>query len=143
MADGTDNLWEDLVLAILSVCQYSLEKTYLAVETLRREGLFDPQNLMRWTPEEIGTRLRLGGYDRGDFMTSLFASRLASLGKLVKSRGVEECQTVLQRGKTNEIKHFLLPVKGIGPRVLVNFFALRNAPSLARLKSSGTGSSLS
>jgi hypothetical protein len=129
MTDRTDILWEDLVLAILSVNQYSLEKTYLAVETLRREGLFHPQNLARWTSKEIGTRLRNGGYDRGGFMTWLFADRLESLGKFVESVGVEECEKVLLRGETNEVKRFLQPVNGIGPKVLANFFVLQNRSS--------------
>jgi hypothetical protein len=129
MTDRTDTLWEDLVLAILSVNQYSLEKTYLAVETLRREGLFKPQNLAQWTSKEIGARLRNGGYDRGGFMTWLFADRLESLGKFVDSVGVEACEKVLLRGEANEVKRFLQPVNGIGPKVLANFFVLRNTPS--------------
>jgi hypothetical protein len=129
MTDRTDILWEDLVLAILSVNQYSLEKTYLAAETLRREGLFHPQNLARWTSKEIGTRLRNGGYDRGGFMTWLFADRLESLGKFVESVGVEECEKVLLRAETNEVKGFLQPVNGIGPKVLANFFVLQNRSS--------------
>jgi hypothetical protein len=127
MTDETENIWEDLILAILSVNQYSLEKTYSAVEALRREGMFRPQNLLRWTAEEIGTRLRLGGYDRGDFMTRLFAGRLASLGTFVKFTGVEECERVLRKGSSAEVKQLLTPVKGIGPTVLANFFLLRDS----------------
>ena len=129
MTDRPNTLWEDLVLAILSVNRYSLAKTYLAVETLRREGLFHPQNLAGWTSKEIGTRLRNGGYDRGGFMTWLFADRLESLGKFVESVGIEECEKVLRRGEANEVKHFLQPVNGIGPKVLENFFVLRDTPS--------------
>lgn len=64
MATNRDNPWEDLIVAILSVNNYSLEKTYSAIETLRGEGLFHPENLVRWTSKEIGTRLRRGGYNR-------------------------------------------------------------------------------
>jgi hypothetical protein len=112
MPNEIDPLWEDLILAILSVNRYSLEKIYLA-----------------WTPEEIGIRLRRGGYDRGDFMTNLFANRLASLGAFIKSTGVKECERILRKGKTSEINQFLQPIKGIGPQVLINFLLLRNASS--------------
>lgn len=125
MADETDDPWEDLVLAILAVNQYSLEKTYLAVEALRGEGLFRPENLVNWSPEEIETRLRRGQCDRGDFMTRLFARRLASLGEFLKSAGVEECGRVLRKCEATEVRRLLLPVKGIGPKVLANFFLLR------------------
>jgi endonuclease III-like uncharacterized protein len=125
MTEETGTIWEDLILAILSTNNYSLEKTYSAIDTLRREKLFDPQNLVRWTSEEIRVRLRRGGYDRGDFMTRLFADRLASLGQFVKSVGVEECERVLQKGKTSEVSKLLLTVKGIGPKVLESFYLLR------------------
>ena len=125
MAEEKGSIWEDLILAILSTNNYSLEKTYSTIEALRRERLFDPQNLVRWTSEEIGARLRRGGYDRGDFMTRLFADRLSSLGQFLKSVGIEECERVLQKGKTSEVSKLLLTVKGIGPRVLESFFLLR------------------
>jgi len=129
MTDETAHLWEDLVLAILSVNTYPLEKTYLAVETLRREGIFDPQNLMRWKAEEIGIHLRRGGYDRGEYMTNLFAERLAALGAFANSVGIEECEQVLRKGGATEVRQFLKPVKGIGPQVLINFSLLRTTPS--------------
>lgn len=129
MADRIDNPWEDLVLAILSVNKYSLEKTFLVVETLRGEGLFQPENLVRWTPEEIGVCLKRGGYDRGDFMTRLFADRLASLGMFVKSTGVKECERVLRSGGANTLERFLFPVRGIGPKVVENFVLLRSVSS--------------
>ena len=62
-------------------------------------------------------------------MTWLFADRLESLGKFVESVGVEECEKVLLRGETNEVKRFLQPVNGIGPKVLANFFVLQNRSS--------------
>ena len=129
MTGEQDLLWEDLTLAILSVNRYPLEKTYAAIETLRREGLFCPRNLMQWTSEEIGIRLRRGGYDRSKFMINLFANRLASLGLFIKSTGVEECERILRKGEATELRQFLQPVKGIGPFVLTNFSLLRKASS--------------
>jgi|SRR5215469_4254572 len=125
MSNRKDCVWEDLILSMLSVNNYSLERTYLAVETLRNEGLFRPENLMRWSLGEIEERLQRGGYDRGKFMTTLFASRILSLGVFVKSRGPEQCEAILQKGDSSEIKGFLSNVKGIGPKVLDNFHLLR------------------
>lgn len=124
----TPHVWEDLVLSILSVNNCPLEKTYLAVETLRREGLFDTQNLMQWNWVEMVRHLKLGGYDRGDFVTGLIADRLMSLGTLIKSVGATECERVLREGSDNEVKEFLKPVSGIGPKVLVSFLFLRKQP---------------
>jgi hypothetical protein len=117
--------WEDLVVAILSVNQYSLERTYGALPGLREQKVIDPFNLVQWETEEIEAKLRASGCDRGSFMTALFAKRLSALGALVKARGVNECEKILESQDTNAIEALLLPVKGIGPVVLRNFYSLR------------------
>lgn len=120
-----DNPWEDLVVAILAVNQYSLEKTYLLLPGLRKAGLTDAGNLSRWTQEELLERLKEAGCDRGSFMTALFAQRLCALGALIQQRGVENCNEVVAGTRIGAIEKLLLPVKGIGPKVLKNFYALR------------------
>lgn len=119
------DVWEDLVLAILSVNNYSLEKAYSAVDSLRGEGVFDPKKLARWTLEEIALRLRRGGYDRGEYLTKLLANRLMSLAVFVDRVGIEEAERILTTYGKTEIGQFLQPVSGIGPQVLVNFSVLR------------------
>jgi endonuclease III-like uncharacterized protein len=129
MTNGDAGLWEDLVVAILSVNNYSIEKTYSKIKEMRREKLFEPENLMRWSPVEIARRMKRAGYDRGQFMTSLFAERLSSLGKHLQGAGIEHCREVLAKGSTDAIKRLLLMIKGIGPKVLANFFILRGIES--------------
>lgn len=129
MPEDADNLWEDLVLSILAVNQYSLERTYRAASGLRSQGLFQPEKLADWSPEEIARRLRCGDCDRGDFMTGLFARRLFSLGQFVQSAGVSEVERVLRVGTPSDVKQLLLRVNGIGPKVLANFFLLRRRPA--------------
>jgi endonuclease III-like uncharacterized protein len=120
-----DNPWEDLVISILSVNQYSLEKAYVQAPLLRENGLFSPENLSKWDIEEIAARLRSSGYDRGSFMTNLFAVRLACLGVAAISSGLPESGRILLSNEPKAIRSFLLPIKGIGPQVLQNFFLLR------------------
>lgn len=125
MPKSSDTVWEDLVLSILSVNQYSLEKTYACLEGLRREGLFEPETLISCSPEEIVARLKRGGCYRGVFMTTLFAHRLSSLGYFLEGKGIGVCEDVLRSGDASAIKGLLMPVNGIGPKVLQNFFILR------------------
>jgi len=120
-----DNPWEDLVISILSVNRYSIERTYRSIDGLRKEGLFDPRRLMNWDESEIGERLRSAGYDRGPFMTSLFALRLSNLGALIESKDVDICTNVISGRDTRAIEELLLPVNGIGPSVIANFYMLR------------------
>ena len=124
--ESSDDPWEDLVVAILSVNQYSLERTYGAIEGLRREHIAAPSNLARWLPQEIEERLRAAGCDRGTFMTGLFARRLCALGALVRDKGADACRSVIGGSDMEAIQGLLLPVHGIGPVVLRKFFVLRN-----------------
>lgn len=121
-----DNPWEDLVVSILSVNQYSLERTYGAVDGLRKERLIEPASLADWQSEEVEIRLRAAGCDRGAFMTRLFAERLRALGDLIRSKGCGECERVIAGRDVKAIESLLLPVKGIGPVVLRQFFLLRD-----------------
>src|SRR5437588_12378095 len=121
----SSDVWEDLILAILSVNRYSLEKTYSAVDSLRREALFDPKKLAGWTLEDIAIRLRRGGYDRGDYLTKLLANRLMSLGVFVERVGIEKSERILTTYGKTEIGQFLQPVNGVGPPVPINFSVLR------------------
>lgn len=122
---SSDSPWEDLVISILAVNQYSLEKTYACKAGLQAQGLTLPGTLLELAPAEIERRLKAGGCDRGTFMTSLFAKRLAALGEYVRSVGVEQSGGILAGGSRQRIEQFLEPVNGIGPVVLRNFFLLR------------------
>ena len=106
--------------------RYSLERTYSSFERLREQGLVDPNQLVCLGPGEIVARLKSAGYDRGPFMTNLFALRLCNLGMLIELRGVEACTKILSSADKTAIKELLLPVNGIGPKVIENFVFLRN-----------------
>jgi hypothetical protein len=75
--------WDDLLISILSVNQYSLERTYDLLQGLHKQNITDPVSLAYWEPQKIEMRLRAGGYDRGSFMTRLFAERLSALGAFI------------------------------------------------------------
>jgi hypothetical protein len=123
---ATDDLWGDLVVSILSVNRYSLERTYSSFECLREQGLVDPNQLVWLGPAEIVARLKSAGYDRGPFMTNLFALRVCNLGMLIELRGVETCTKILSSADKTAIKELLLAVNEIGPKVIENFVFLRN-----------------
>jgi len=83
---------------------------------------------MRWEQDEIVRRLKSAGCDRGQFMTNLFALRLAALGKMIKVKGIDACTKIISGRDTRAIEELLLPVNGIGPMVLENFYVLRGIP---------------
>jgi len=125
---AVDDPWEDLVVSILSVNQYSLERTFTSIAGLREHGLFDPTKLRQWEHGELVARLKAAGCDRGSFMTSLFALRLANLGALIQNKGIDSCTKAISGRDTRAIEELLLPVNGIGPKVITNFYLLRDIP---------------
>jgi hypothetical protein len=123
--DAQDELWGDLVVSILSVNNWSLESAYAGLPGLQSGGLCSPENLVKWDVEEIVAGLKNAGFDRGPFMTTLFARRLASLGVAVGTMGVEDFSRSLSSKQRTKVSNLLMPINGIGPRVLANFFLLR------------------
>ncbi len=123
--ENAESAWDDLVVSILAVNHYSLERTYALLSGLRGQGLTNPSALADGDVDDIERRLRTSGYDRGPFMTRLFAQRLAALGDLIRAKGAPECEQALGGNNRAAIKELLLPVKGIGSVVLGNFFILR------------------
>lgn len=119
------NPWADLVIAILSVNNYPLEKTFALFESLEDNGLFDPTVLAGLSATDVARKLGAAGYNRGDTMTAIFTERLSSLGQLTSSVPVESASRILKTGDHKEVSSLLSSVKGIGPKVLANFFLLR------------------
>ena|SRR5215467_4338315 len=123
------SVWDDLVVSVLAVIRYSLESTYKYLDGLREQGLTDPANLARWDTQEIKKRLKACGLDRGPFLTKLFAERLSALGLFAARVGVSKCSEIISGSDPEAIDRLLMPVKGIGPVVLDNFYILRNLRS--------------
>ena len=128
-AVSSDDSWEDLVVSILAVNQYSLERAHGLLGELREQRLTDPKFLEQWEPEEVEKRLKATGFDRGPFMNRLFAGRLSGLGEMVRSKGIDTCTKVIGSRKPDEIAALLKDVKGIGPVVLRNYYVLRGFQS--------------
>lgn len=117
--------WADLVMAILSVNNYPLDRTFALFEGLKAEGLFEPLVLAEATASGIARKLGAAGYNRGHGMTQIFTERLLSLGGFLREQSIEDVQRVLVHGSREHVCQTLGPIKGIGPRVLDNFFVLR------------------
>ena len=118
--------WADLVVALLSVNNYPLEKTFGLLDPLRENRLCDPAFLGSCDAAEIARRLNAAGYRRGATMLAIFTDRLASLGLLATTQSIESSTRILTTGSRDAVSSLLAPVKGIGPRVLATFFLLRD-----------------
>jgi endonuclease III-like uncharacterized protein len=118
------DVWEDIVLAMLAVYQYPIDRIETKRDAMRRADLFDPRKLASSSIKVLTEELRTAGYDRGG-LTWQYADRLISLGKHVARCDSEELQRLLRAGGVEEIRRVLLPIYGVGPKVVENFGELR------------------
>jgi hypothetical protein len=114
---------ENLVIAMLAVSQYPIERALGLRDRLRDAGLLDPRNLATWTVARVADELRSSGYDRGR-LTSMYADRLVSLGKVYEGER-ERCEEILREGSDEAVRQLLAPWHGIGPTVIASFLNLR------------------
>lgn len=124
-AKADHNPWADLVMAMLAVNSYPLERAFSLLEPLAQAGLTDPETLHASSEAEIAVKLCAAGYDRGPYMTGLFSRRLSALGRVAAKHGFDELSRVLMGTDAGAIKDALMPIHGVGPRVLHNFLLLR------------------
>jgi hypothetical protein len=117
--------YESLIVAMLSVNNYPLEKTWKIRAGLEKEGLFDPKTLASLSLENLFERLRRAGYDRGEFLTDLLAARLQSAGEFLVAYGIDNATRALSHGSAEDVQAMLKKVRGIGPSVVRNFLLLR------------------
>ncbi len=118
--------WGYLVVSILSVNNYLLERAYGLLERLEKEGLLDPARLGQWDIGEVVGRLDRAGYGRGPGITKIVAERMVALGVWASKREFEKCTRDLVTMPDDEVGELLLSVKGVGPMVLRNFLLLRS-----------------
>lgn len=124
MSESLCNYWKYLVISLLSVNQYKLEKTYLIAQELDNVGLFLPSNLVEWDTDKILAKLIEAECDRGEFMNDIFSSRIREIGKTIEHYGQNYCEEIFLTKDKQTIEDFLIPIHGIGKKVISNFFLL-------------------
>ena len=120
-------IFEYLTISLLSVNNYPLERSWGLRDGLRRAGLCDPTHVASLSEEELGSRLKRAGYDRGDFLSGLVASRLSTVAHYLTDIGWHSAATRLTEGSPAEVTALLIQAKGVGPVVIRNFLFLRDS----------------
>jgi hypothetical protein len=72
----TSRLFQDLVIAMLDVNLWTLERAASLANGVRDAGLADLAAVRSMGVDEFAARLANAGYKRGSFMEKLFASRM-------------------------------------------------------------------
>src|SRR5438552_1264993 len=92
------DVFNDLVIALLSVNGYRVEKTRPLQHALEQAGLFDLKAVGNLREDEVADRLRVAGYNRGEFLTRLMAARLVALSQYLCSLGWKAARELLESG---------------------------------------------
>lgn len=116
---------EDLVIAVLAVNRWSLEKVFSIRDGLDKQGLFDFDSLAQVDPGAIAKKLEAAGYKRGDYMTLMMASRLKGIAEQMGPAKRGEMMAFLEQGDRRELETLLLGLTGVGPSVFEQFLCLR------------------
>jgi 3-methyladenine DNA glycosylase/8-oxoguanine DNA glycosylase len=117
----TVNPFEDLVIAVLAVNNFSLERAYSLREALDREGLFSVKTIRELPVQEVAAALERAKYQRGSFMTPLLARRLKTLADVA---GRDNFTESISSKDPDRITKALTGIPGIGPTVMKNYLLL-------------------
>jgi hypothetical protein len=120
-----EDVWTDFVISVLSVNNWSVERTYKLVDGLVNSGLTDTSKLVKLTEAEILQRLKRAGYDRGEYMNRLFAARLTGLREFIETHGVDIATELISEKDRRTVAKTLSGIYGVGPAVIRNFCLLR------------------
>lgn len=122
-----EDIASDLLIALLAVNSWTLEKVGSLYEQIRANGLFDISVLARLDVEQIRERLAAAGYNRGPVLGAMMALRMHHVGLALAEGGADLLAGVESKGDTTAAREYLLTLNGVGPAVVENYLLLRSS----------------
>lgn len=115
----------DLVMAILAVNQWRLDQSSEIYDGLLREGLFDPEKIQQMSDEDVFRALTSAGYKKSAYVKGLICDRLKDLAEKLSGSKRDYFHNLIHTGHSDELKAFVMDIKGVGPMVYENFCLLQ------------------
>ncbi len=122
----TDYIAENILISILAVNGWTVDRVCPLTERFRAVGLLDFATISGLSIEDIAERLARAGYARGDYMTLLLAARVVSLATALTAAELSRLKQCLVEGRTTDVSETLRGIKGVGPVVLETFWSLQH-----------------
>ena len=107
---------EAIVVSLLAVNSYGLERVYELLPEFRNNGLVDPAKISNAEVPQVMRELYKSGYDRG-MLTEMMAGRLIGVMKAVADGRLDILNDLVEKGSKTLTKELLCQVQGIGPKV--------------------------
>lgn len=114
---------ECLLMAILAVNSYPLEKAYQLLPRLRGLGLTDPARVVDMDLPTAIEALTTAGYDRKN-LTWMIAERVKALMAAIHDGRLNGLASAVEARDERGAAELLSEVRGVGPRVFENAWAL-------------------
>lgn len=127
----SESLTTNLVVAVLAVNSYSLEKAWALRSALSDEGLTNPANSSKLDQRALTVRLAKAGYDRG-MLTGMMASRVADLMRAIATGQLDALDEHIRQQDWEAVERLLRAVRGIGPKVAKNALLLLGSSTASR-----------
>ena len=108
---------DDLITALLAVNNYPITRVWQILPALREAHLCEVEKVVAMDNAEVVRRLRSAGYDRGK-VTLILAPRLRALMMKTQAGALDELSAAVENRDFELANSILLPVPGIGPRVV-------------------------
>jgi hypothetical protein len=121
---------EHLIVAMLAVGGYSLERAWVLLPDLEKEGLADPKVVETLDEAEVVRRLARSGYDRGPTVTAFMADRLLAIHAAARNGVLEQVSGLMREGRLRDAEMMLCRVKGVGPIVFKQFATLEGVATI-------------
>jgi 3-methyladenine DNA glycosylase/8-oxoguanine DNA glycosylase len=118
-----DDVVDSLVMALLGVNNYPLEKVWNLLPRLREGGLTQPSQVASEDLNRLTARLITAGYDRGR-LTGMLAERLQHLMTAIASGRLDDLCRASTRKDATVVQRMLCEIRGIGPQVAQNAWML-------------------
>ncbi len=122
MSLSQENL-EAIVVSVLAVNSYGIERVYGLLPKFRENGLLNPTKISNADVSQVMMDLYKAGYDRG-MLTEMMAGRLVGVLKAVAEGRLDMLNELVEKGSKTMAKDLLCQVKGIGPRVASDVWML-------------------
>lgn len=107
---------EAILVAMLAVNSYGLEKAYALLPQLREAGLTDPENVANSDVGDVMVRMYESGYQRG-LLGEMFAERVKHLMTLASQGELDSLEDFLESNQREQVVELLCQIKGVGPKV--------------------------
>ncbi len=123
MRDASHEAIRNLIMALLAVNNCSLERVYGCHEKFEQQGIFDPEEVVKWNTETAAQRLATAGFDRGS-LNPILAERLFAVSQFLRAGGLTAFLHACGNRDIQEVGSTLRGIRGVGPFVLRNFSIL-------------------